>query len=404
MAHDPESVLETNPGLNSRRTLGRLKTARWLWVPLAAFILTRLAIFIVAYLSVPLIPDSTVPPYHIRPDNILLDVFGSRWDTGFYLSIAEEGYVHTEVELPSTAFFPLLPLFIRLVSTFTRDALISGVLVANLALLLAMILLYRLVRLEADEANATRSVWYMLIFPASFFGSAIYSESLFLLGAIGALYLARKGYWESAGLLGILTALTRLMGILVMPLLLLEWWQQRRTRPPEQRPAPWTVLAGLLVPLGTLGYMLYLQEAFGDPLAFAHASAAWGREPQSPLITLLNLLQRPAGGWLSGLLAGNIQVDNWIDLLAVLAFVALGVILLARRRWPEGVFVLLGALLPFSSGLLMSQRRYMWVLFPAFILLAQWGDHPWVDRLINLVFIILLGLFTMMFANWYWVG
>jgi len=120
--------------------------------------------------------------------------------------------------------------------------------------------------------------------------------------------------------------------------------------------------------------------------------------------TLLNLVQRPAGGWLSGLLTGNIQVDNWIDLLAVLAFVALGVVLLARRRWPEGVFVLLGALLPFSSGLLMSQRRYMWVLFPAFILLAQWGDHPWVDRLINLIFIILLGVFTVMFANWYWVG
>jgi len=115
-------------------------------------------------------------------------------------------------------------------------------------------------------------------------------------------------------------------------------------------------------------------------------------------------VQRPAGGWLSGLLTGNIQVDNWIDLLAVLAFVALGVVLLARRRWPEGVFVLLGALLPFSSGLLMSQRRYMWVLFPAFILLAQWGDHPWVDRLINLIFIILLGVFTVMFANWYWVG
>lgn len=396
MGSHPDGLMKTG--------FKRLAASRWLWVPAAAFLITRLAIFFVAYLSVPLIQDSTVPPYHIRPDNILLDVLGSRWDTGFYLSIATEGYTHTGVELPSTAFFPLLPLFIRLVSTFTGDPLTAGVLVSNSALLLAMVLLYRLVWLEDTEAAASRAVWYMLIFPASLFGSAIYSESLFLLGAIGALYLARKGYWESAGLFGVLTALTRLMGILVMPLLLLEWLQQRRTRPPEERPATWTVLAGLAVPLGTLAYMLYLNSAFGEPLAFMQASAAWGRTPQSPLVTLLELVQRPAEGWLRGLQAGAIQVDNWIDLLFVLAFTAMGVVLLARRRWPEGVFVLLGALLPFSSGLLMSQRRYMWVLFPAFILLAQWGERPWVDRVINLIFIILLGVFTVMFANWYWVG
>jgi hypothetical protein len=52
----------------------------------------------------------------------------------------------------------------------------------------------------------------------------------------------------------------------------------------------------------------------------------------------------------------------------------------------------------------MSQRRYVWILFPAFILLARWGKHPWVDRLITALSLLLLGLFTAMFANWYWVG
>jgi hypothetical protein len=52
----------------------------------------------------------------------------------------------------------------------------------------------------------------------------------------------------------------------------------------------------------------------------------------------------------------------------------------------------------------MSQRRYMWVLFPAFIILARWGKHTWVDRIIFVVSLLLLGLFTAMFANWYWVG
>jgi hypothetical protein len=291
-----------------------------------------------------------------------------------------------------------------LFNIFTGDSLVSGVLIANSALLLAMMFLYSLVQIDWGDAIAARSVWYMLIFPASFFGSAIYTESLFLLGAIGALYLARRGSWLGAGLMGVLTALTRLLGVLVGPLLVVEWWVQRRQRPTETQPPRVGVLAGLLVPLGTLAYMLYLRLSFGDLFAFAHASAAWGRQPQSPFATLLDLVQRPAEGWLAGILAGHIQVDNWIDLAAVILFTTLGIVLLAKRRWAEGVFVLLGALLPLSSGLLMSQRRYMWALFPAFILLAQWGENPWVDRLLNLIFILLLGIFTALFANWYWVG
>ena len=165
----------------------------WLRVPLLAFALTRAGILAVAYLAEPLIADNTLPPpYHIRPDNVLVDVFGSRWDTGFYLGIAGEGYRVDGPGLPSVAFFPLLPLLIRALAPLTRDPIAAGLLVTNLALLWASILLYRLVEGEHGGAVAERSVWYLLIFPASFFGSAIYSESLFLLGAIGALFLARQ--------------------------------------------------------------------------------------------------------------------------------------------------------------------------------------------------------------------
>ena len=67
-------------------------------------------------------------------------------------------------------------------------------------------------------------------------------------------------------------------------------------------------------------------------------------------------------------------------------------------------FMTLGALLPLSSGLLMSQRRYMWILFPAFVLLARWGERSGVDRTLQAVFAPGLGLCMALFANWYWVG
>jgi hypothetical protein len=386
--------------------LQSLLAIRWFWVPVLAFGMSRLGIFLTAYLAAPLfLPSANPPPYHLRPpENVLLDVLGSRWDTGFYLSIAEEGYRYDGVPLPSVPFFPLLPLIIRAAGWLTGDLMVAGVLVTNLALLLASLLLYRLADEEWGSAVAGRAVWYFLIFPTAFFGSAIYSESLFLLGAIGALYSARRGYWETAGLLALLTTLSRFMGLLVVPLLVLEWVRQRQSWTEEKRPSMAALLAPAAAPLGTLAYAGYLWRAFGDPLAFSTASAAWARSPQSPLALVLEAVKTPAEGWWSAFLAGRIHIDNWIDLTAVMAFLALGMVLLIQRRWGESAFVLLGTFIPLSSGLLMSQRRYVWVLFPAFILLARWGGRPWVDRLITTLSLIGLTLFTALFANGYWVG
>jgi hypothetical protein len=99
-----------------------------------------------------------------------------------------------------------------------------------------------------------------------------------------------------------------------------------------------------------------------------------------------------------------VLLDRIVDLAAIVAFLGCGIILLAKREWAEGVFVLAGSLLPLSSGLLLSQRRYVWVLFPVYVLLARWADRPSRDRAITAVFALGLAVFTVMFANGYWVG
>lgn len=384
----------------------RVYALYWVRTPLLVFVATRLGILLVAYLAGALIADSPfVPPYHLRGTaNTLLDIFGSRWDTGFYVSIAEEGYRFEGVPLPSVAFFPLYPLLMRAVGALVGDVVVGGVIISNLALLLATILLYRLASESWGRDVGARTIWYFLIFPAAFFGIAVYSESLFVLAAIGALYFARRGYWEVAALLGIAASLTRFTGLIVAPMILAEWWVQRRNRANEGQPSRLGLLAAAAVPLGALVYMAYLNRAFDDPLAFVHGSEAWARQPQSPLITVAALLQTPEGGWWTALLAGRVHPDNWIDLGFVLIFLILGLVLLFQKRWSEGLFVTLGTFLALGSGLLMSQRRYVWVLFPAFILLAQWGERPWFDRLITAISLLLLGVFTALFANGYWVG
>jgi hypothetical protein len=262
---------------------------------------------------------------------------------------------------------------------------------------------------------------------------------LFLLCTIGAFYAARRQRWGWAALLGVAAASTRLVGVIMAPVLLAEWWMQWSVarsgdrpqqdgnsvarsetghssdgrgvarsgdRPQRSGGGQWRGLAAAaVVPLGTLAYMAYLQRAFGNPLAFASATAAWDRVPR-PLPELVGqLLRTPAGGWLQAIASGAFPWNDWIDLLAVALFLALGTVLLAQNRWGEGLFVVLGALIPLYSGLLMSQRRYMWVLFPVFILLARWSEgRPWLERIITLLFAAGLALSVALFANGYWVA
>jgi Gpi18-like mannosyltransferase len=292
----------------------------------------------------------------------------------------------------------------RAVTPLVRDAAVAGILVNNLALLLAMILFYRLVAESYGETVADRAVWYLLIFPTAFFGTAVYSESLFLLSAIGAWYFARHGRWGAAAIFAAAAGLTRLVGVIVVPLLLGEWWQQMRGDGEGKRPSLLTLPAVFAPLAGTGMFMAYLWHIFGDPLAFVHGAAAWERQPQSVFLTLAELLQKPVGGWGTAVLAGDIHIDNWLDFSMALLFLALGIVLLNKKRWGEAVFVLLGVLIPFNSGLLMSMRRYVWVLFPAFILLAQWGKRPAIDKTITTFSLLGLALFTALFANGYWVG
>ena len=64
----------------------------------------------------------------------------------------------------------------------------------------------------------------------------------------------------------------------------------------------------------------------------------------------------------------------------------------------------LSILVPMSTSSLMSMPRFALVLFPMFIILALWGERPWVNNVIVAFSLPLLGLFTVLFADWYWVA
>ena len=48
--------------------------------------------------------------------------------------------------------------------------------------------------------------------------------------------------------------------------------------------------------------------------------------------------------------------------------------------------------------------RFALVLFPMFVFSALWGGKAGVNNMIVAFSLPLLGLFTVLFANWYWVA
>ena len=63
------------------------------------------------------------------------------------------------------------------------------------------------------------TIIFTFLFPTSFFFSAIYTESLFLLGTVLAFWAAYQDKWWVAGIGGAIAVLTRNLGItLLLPL------------------------------------------------------------------------------------------------------------------------------------------------------------------------------------------
>ncbi len=283
------------------------------------------------------------------------------------------------------------------------------------AFLGALVLLHRLAELELGRRLARPTLVLLAVFPAAVYFGAPYSESLFLLLAVGAFYSARTGRWAWAGACAGLASASRSAGLLLLLPLALIWWSSRPRRP---RDAAWLGLA----PLGIVAYAAWLGLVEGDALRFLDVQEAWSRELSVPL----------AGAW-DGLVAAvdgvrqlgsgsrtpvyfevaagdpfRIAAIN-VMLFATLVFaVAACVGVLRRLPRPYGVWVAASLVLPLSFPVtpqpLMSLPRFVSVLFPVFMWLALVCEERRVTDLVVGASAVGLGLFTAQYASWHWIS
>jgi hypothetical protein len=366
---------------------------------------------------------------HALADPLLAPL--ARWDSVWYLRIADSGYggnaslrsghrpLLAQDSAPRAAFFPLYPLLVRGVGTLFGGShaalLVASYLVSLGAFLAALVLLHRLTELELGRRLARPALLLLAVFPAAVYFGAPYSESLFLLLAVGAFYAARTGRWAWAGACAGLASGTRSAGLLLLLPLGLIWWQSRPRRPAD---GAWLLLA----PAGIVAYAAWLGLVEGDALRFLDVQDAWSRELSVPLagawdglVAAVDGVRQLASGSRSPVYFEAAAGDPFriaainVMLFATLVFaVVASVGVLRRLPRPYGVWVAASLVLPLSFPVapqpLMSLPRFVAVLFPIFMWLAVVCEERRVTDLAAAASAVGLGLFTAQYASWHWIS
>jgi Mannosyltransferase (PIG-V) len=406
---------------------------------LLVFLGVRVALFVMAVVAMGTLPhvvSSTgvpgwpAPSFSAGPHNFI--TAWERADALWYLRIADGGYAAGD---GSAAFFPLFPLVVRGVSwVLGGHPLAAGLLVANVAYLVALVLLYRLTERELSTSVARTAVLVLALFPASFFFVAPYSEAMFLLFAVASFSAARRRRWGWAGVFGALAALTRSVGVAMAPALMAEavhqFLEARRgvaipangggQRGRHELGAPSSAalgggvdasprrLAGRLalsaLPVaGLAAYLAYWQVKASDWLAPYHEQLRWQRTAELPWVTVGHATQQAFDSL--GNFPNGYHLLDW--LIVIPCLVAAGYAAW-RFRPAYGIFVW-GCLLPplsyiFAPRAFMSDPRFIAPLFPVFWAVALLIDRGRLPRTAVLAISAAgLAIMTSLFVSWYYV-
>jgi hypothetical protein len=344
----------------------------------------------------------------------------ARWDSYWFLGIAEHGYVvrsHAD-----TAFYPLYPALVGVLGrVLAHHYVLAGLSISLATSLGAFFLLHQLAEQRLGVEGARRAVLYLAVFPMTLFLIAVYSESLFLLLALATFVLAERGKWLPAWSTAGLAILTRIAGVALLPALLLMAW-----RAPNRRRA----LAGIAIPVVLFAvYPAYLSAKTGNTWSFVSAESQihWQRHLS---------YAGPLGGIWDGLRAGwagieqlvsgshthnhspavsiqhSEQMRTALNNLSALAFLALfaylGLIAWRRIGATYGIYCFASLAIPLSvpgsKSPLASMPRFGLAIFPIFLALAVIGRRPRAHTAILAVSGILLGVAISQWALGQWVS
>lgn len=370
------------------------------------FLSWRLVLIIVLLFSTNFVPLAQIDRFlGGGPKNFQIspEVFSwANFDGEHYLSIAIFGYKELE-----QAFFPVYPMLISFFAKpFSPDlfsallnSTIVGLLISNISFLMALLVIFKLISLDFSKKIAFFTIFLLLFFPTSFYFGSVYNESLFLLLSVSSFYFARKKGWLLSSMFGFIASATRVFGLLLLPALLVEAYQQKA----KFSKVFWIIL----IPFGLILYMLYQYLTVGDPFAFYHLQERVGEQHQQGIVTLPQVYYRYIRMLLTVDTTSSIYQTIILEFVTGILFFLLPVYGYFKKiRLSYLVYAMLGFLLPAIQGSFSSNPRYIIVLFPSFLAAALWFSS--VDKALKIVVLFSLSLMllleTALFLRGYWVA
>lgn len=244
--------------------------------------------------------------------------------------------------------------------------------------------------------------------PTSLFFAAVYTDSFFLLFALGAVVVVDRDAYALAAADGFIAGLTRIGGLALSPYLFLIAFGACRRRLPWRDAVRKAIVPAAGPILGFVVLCFYFWMRFGDFFLFVKAQGNWAEKgPRG----ILGLLQAPWDAVHTAFVdcSTGFVWRHWpartLEGVFILLAAALTIVLLRQRRVPEALYVAATIGLVLLSGTFESGGRYVLIAFPAFAAA--------VDILARRrrTFILVLSLsmltqavFAWRFAHWYWVG
>ena len=369
---------------------GRGELVRVFWIALAFRLVWALLLFRV-YQWVWEIDLSQLPSLWIR------------WDAQHYLKLAELGYSgYTEGgQHLFLVFFPLYVWLVRALGLVLPDLTLCGLAVSWLCFAWGSVYFYRLICGDYGSATAQRALLLLWAYPFSFFFGGIMTESLFFLTTAAAFSHIRGHRWGRAALWGVLAALTRMQGLLLVGAAVAELCQEEQpflSGNRQGRREVFRKLPLLFAPvLGSLGYLLLNWQVAGDPFAFTVMERHWSQGFQW-FPKVLWYVGKNAMTWTRR----TARWEIWVPELILFPLFALLLAASWRRHramYPLYAFVYL--ILNYSLSWLLSAGRYLACGLPFFLFAADWlEERPVLTALLTGGMFLLQGVFCFRYFCW----
>lgn len=343
-----------------------------------------------------------------------------RWDTAWYVKIAALGY---DANDHSIGFQPLYPLAIRVVkSILDISYLSSALLVSRISCLVALFLLFKITKDQFKSRDvAKKTILLLLVFPSGFFLFAGYTEALYLALALSSWYLFNKKRWFWAGLLGGISSLTRMQGIiLTVPLLWIYVVNVFGVRKEDLKngvvsfikinikktPAFLKVtgsypplLAAIMPSLTVATYMIYLKILGMGSITKTYYSN-WGTRVLWPWDGLRQLVIRS--------LTTRLSLNDYIDMTLFIIFII--VVVMGFKLLPiqyslyNLTMISLVLMVGREEGFLAEFMRYMLIIFPIYMILGKKLGTSGLYYSVVTIFLIFNVMLTWMYVSWFWVA